>query len=66
LKEEIKRLNELIEKWRSACQEALIEIKSKAQNTSSSATDLTLGQLITYFQIDPKQLNYDAESDSFL
>jgi hypothetical protein len=63
--DEIRRLQELIEKWRSACQEALLEIKTKVMDTSSSH-DITLRHLLAHFQIDPKKLNYDEETDSFL
>jgi DNA-binding transcriptional regulator YbjK len=65
IKDEIKRLEELIEKWRTACQEALIEIKSKILTTSSSQ-EITIRHLLHHFQIDPKKLNYDEETDSFL
>ncbi|XP_033633499.1 swi5-dependent recombination DNA repair protein 1 homolog [Asterias rubens] len=59
-KNNLSDLEVLIEKWRSACQTALMELHQRLPEPRP-----TMGTLITDWKIDPDLLNFDPDGDSF-
>jgi len=53
------KVDDLIVKWRTACQQVLLELQQKSPNV------VPLGQLLAHFQIDPVLIQYNEEVDSF-
>jgi len=58
------RLSELTKKWKSVSQEALVELQAQCQLKTSKT--LTKEFILQQFHIDPNQLDYIAEVDSFM
>jgi len=56
--EETDRIHQVTTKWKTACQEAIQALAKKKQG-------VTLGQIMAHFNLDPEQLGYDKENDSF-
>ncbi len=61
--DEIEHLTALIDKWRSVCQEALMELL--AHQNRHSIEPVSLGQLLQTFHIEPSLLHYAADIDAF-
>eukprot|EP00761_Pharyngomonas_kirbyi_P014963 gb/GECH01014994.1/.p1 GENE.gb/GECH01014994.1/~~gb/GECH01014994.1/.p1 ORF type:complete len:134 (+),score=48.23 gb/GECH01014994.1/:1-402(+) len=57
---ELDELNQLSEKWLSAVQSMLEELQSKP------AQEVSITQILSAFQINPKLVKYDIESESFM
>ena len=62
-KEEQEKVKELIEKWRGACQEVIVELHNNAlQNTP----DITIPQLLEFLHIEPQSVNYSVTEERFV
>jgi beta-phosphoglucomutase-like phosphatase (HAD superfamily) len=55
-------LEDLIVKWRIACQEALIDLQKKV---ASSSQNIKMQQMLAHFHIDEKLIQFDKEAEDF-
>eukprot|EP00123_Amoebidium_parasiticum_P000955 comp11910_c0_seq1/m.6561 comp11910_c0_seq1/g.6561 ORF comp11910_c0_seq1/g.6561 comp11910_c0_seq1/m.6561 type:complete len:138 (-) comp11910_c0_seq1:483-896(-) len=56
---EMQRLEDLISKWRTASQEAVLALQAASQS------DCSVTQLLTLLQIEPSLLRYNIEDECF-
>jgi len=56
--EEVERIKQLIVKWKTVCQESIQALAKKKQGS-------TAADVISHFRLNPEQLGYDKECDSF-
>eukprot|EP01112_Ceratiomyxa_fruticulosa_P011263 TRINITY_DN3044_c0_g1_i1.p1 TRINITY_DN3044_c0_g1~~TRINITY_DN3044_c0_g1_i1.p1 ORF type:complete len:268 (-),score=60.86 TRINITY_DN3044_c0_g1_i1:97-900(-) len=54
----------LTKKWVSVCQEALLDLEKRSVNEEGKP-NMTVGQIISAMQIDPKLVKYDVDSETF-
>ncbi|XP_038046196.1 swi5-dependent recombination DNA repair protein 1 homolog [Patiria miniata] len=60
-KNDLSELQDLIDKWRTACQTALEEL-----HHMTSEPRPPMGKLISDWKVNPELVQFDVETDSFL
>ena len=62
-------LDDLIDKWRTACQEALTDLQKSINGgrggASVGSTHLGMHQLLAHFHIDEELIRFDRDSEEF-
>ncbi|KRX10704.1 hypothetical protein PPERSA_08699 [Pseudocohnilembus persalinus] len=61
--EEITHLTELTTKWKAACQEGIIELQKQLTDTYP---DMTMNKIVDLLKVDPKDIDYDPETQDFV
>ncbi len=74
-------IDDLIEKWRAACQEALVDLQKRVNmgvgsangsiclggvmGSGGFATGIKMHQLLSHFHIDEQLIRFDRDNDDF-